>query len=101
MSGLFSRETAFLLKDDGNDRPGMRNFNIVHLNDHVCHAGPGRGNVTHRHGGRNWRGGRGRGNFNYRGGGRNSGRSYHDRDVPDDDGLGNEGPWSGREHRKL
>ena len=65
-------------------------------------AGPGRGNVSHRYSGRSRRGGRGRGNFNNRGGGRNSGRSYYDRDVPgDDDGLGNEAPWSGREQRKL
>jgi len=63
----------------------------------VLQKGPGRGNVTHRFAGRNRRG---RGNYNFRGGGRNTGRSYHDRDVPDDDGLGNDTSWSGREQRK-
>ena len=68
-------------------------------------AGPGRGYTPRRYGGRSRRGGRGRGNYSNRGGGRNSGRSYLDRDVPDDDnddGLGSsDGSWSGREQRKL
>ena len=104
MSGLFSREASFLLNDDGNDRAGTLNFNLNVTRRITCQIGSSRsrGNGTQRYGGRSRRGGRGRGNYSNRGGGRNSGRSYFDRDVPDDDdGLGHEGSWSGREQRKL
>ncbi|XP_065882578.1 nuclear RNA export factor 1-like isoform X2 [Dysidea avara] len=89
MSGLFSREAGFLLKEGGKD-----------------HSGPsGRGGAFRYSGRGGRRGGRGRGHFNSRGG-RNasSGGGYLDRDaLEEDDGLGGEttsNSWSsGREQR--